>query len=79
MAAQIMWRDATVLAMPVLLVLALCACSSMSEKSHSIFADKVSGIDRLDPTSSEQKEEEKWFNSYYGQDHCGVWEGICRE
>jgi hypothetical protein len=70
---------AVMMVLPMLAVLALCGCSSMSEKSHSIFADKVSGIDRLDPTSSEQKEDAKWFDSYYGQDHCGVWEGACRE
>jgi len=51
----------------------------MSEKSHNIFSDKVSGIDHLDPTSAEHKEDEKWFDSFYGDKHCGVWEGVCHE
>jgi len=75
MAAQVTLRSAVIL----LPVLALCACSSMSEKSHNIFSDKVSGIDHLDPTSAEHKEDEKWFDSFYGDKHCGVWEGVCHE
>ena len=60
-------------------LLVLSACSSMSEKSHSIFADKVVGIDHFDTQTSEEKAQEKWFDSYYSDKHCGVWEGTCSE
>ncbi len=34
--------------------------------------DVGAGFDAMDTQSKESKEEEKWFNSYYGKSHC-VW------
>lgn len=53
------------------------ACSSLSEKSTSIFADKQPGVSSLDTITKEDKEESAWFKSYYGTNHCGVWAGTC--
>ena len=40
--------------------------------------EKGNGLDRLDTISKEDKEEDAWFKSFYGKNHCGVWEGACK-
>ncbi len=55
----------------------LAGCTSLSEKSNSLFADKQPGIDNLDTITKDDKEEKAWFGSFYGSNHCGVWEGTC--
>lgn len=39
--------------------------------------EKGNGIDRLNTQTAEEKENEAWFGSFYGKNHCGVWEGVC--
>jgi hypothetical protein len=63
--------------MTILPLLMISACSSLSEKSSSIFAEKPSGLSGLDTITKEDKEEEAWFKSFYGTNHCGVWAGTC--
>lgn len=58
-------------------LLMLNACTSLSEKSNSLFADKQPGVSSLDTITKEDKEESAWFKSYYGTNHCGVWAGTC--
>ena len=61
----------------LLTLLTLSACTSLSQKSGSLFADKQPGIDQLDTITKEDKEEDAWFKSFYGSNHCGVWAGYC--
>jgi hypothetical protein len=49
----------------------------MSEKSHSLFSDKLIGLDHFDTQSEEDKEKERWFDSFYGKRNCGVWDSAC--
>lgn len=35
------------------------------------------GLNALDTTSKEDKEDAAWFKSFYGKDHCGITEGWC--
>ena len=70
-----MMARCAMLALPLLLVLG--ACSSMSEKSHSLFSDKLIGLDHFDTQSEEDKEKERWFDSFYGKRNCGVWDSAC--
>jgi len=58
-------------------LLMLAACSSLSEKSSSPFAETLPGLGGLDTVSKEDKEDDAWFKSFYGTNHCGVWSGTC--
>lgn len=63
---------------PVILPLMLLgACTSLSEKSDSIFADKQPGLNQLDTITKDDKAEDAWYKSFYGSDHCGVSAGTC--
>ncbi len=56
------------------LLLALGGCMG-SEKG----IDAGWGFDALNTQSKEDKEEEQWFNSFYGKNHChGQWAGECK-
>jgi hypothetical protein len=43
-------------------------------------SEKGNGISRLDTISEEDKENAKWFKSYYGKNHCfGNWASECAD
>jgi hypothetical protein len=55
------------------LLVMLCACAGLTKGS-----DVGIGFDAMDTTSKEQKENEAWFNSYYGASTCTpTWGSEC--
>lgn len=54
----------------LLMVLLLNGCGSLG--------DKAPGLGNLDTITAEDKEEEAWFKSFYGKEHCGVSQGVCK-
>ncbi|MFZ4541407.1 MAG: hypothetical protein ACOYNL_06305 [Rickettsiales bacterium] len=56
-------------------LLGLSACAGYEKGKESGW-----GFDALDTISKEEKEEDKWFKSYYGKNHCyGQWAGDCED
>lgn len=57
----------------LLAMLAVAGCAG-SEKG----TDAGWGFDTFNTQSKEDKENEKWFDSFYGNNHChGQWAGEC--
>lgn len=58
----------------VALLFSLSGCMG-SEKG----IDSGWGLDAFNTQSKESKEEEQWFNSFYGKNHChGQWASDCK-
>jgi hypothetical protein len=57
--------------MVALLLLAACAGSQKG-------VDRGAGFDALDTISKEEKEKEKWFDSFYGDSRC-TWNSTCTD
>lgn len=57
------------------LLLCLVALPTLSACMGS---EKGNGLSRLDTITEEDKAEDAWVKSFYGKNHCGVWEGTCK-
>lgn len=50
-----------------LILLLTTACASMHEESNSLFSGNVSGLSKLYAPSKQEREEDKWWDNYYGR------------
>ena len=57
----------------IMALLVLAGCAGAEKGS-----DVGIGFDALNTTSKDDKENDAWFNSFYGKNHChGQWAGTC--
>ena len=54
-----------------------CAFSCLLMLNGCMGYQTGKGLNALDTVSKEEKEEDAWFKSFYGKDHCGVTVGWC--
>ena len=53
-------------------------CLSLLLLSACAGSEKGTGVNGLDTITAEDREQEAWFKSFYGKDHCGVSQGVCK-
>ncbi|MES2984001.1 MAG: hypothetical protein V4735_02305 [Pseudomonadota bacterium] len=57
------------------LLLALTACAGFEKGSEAGL-----GLDAFTSSTKEEKENDKWFKSFYGKNHCyGAWASDCSD
>lgn len=53
------------------MLIALSACSSLSEQSQSPLSVVQPGLSNLDTITKQDRDEEKWWGSFYGRKSGG--------